>query len=101
MADTILIFVLLLLIGAGGTLCFYEGLRRGKAAVTGVIASSFSIIVVLLSLVVYGEHPSGIAWAGIIAIFCGIVLASTNLKTLEYGLFHDRGVPWAIGAMVL
>lgn len=95
------IIAALTVVGILGIICFYEGMRRGKAVIAGAITSCFSAVVVILSIIFFSEQVTvaKIAATGIILI--GIILTSAPLNRIQKLVTHDRGVPWAVAAMFL
>lgn len=83
-------------------MAFYEGLKVGNAALVGTITSSFAAISVLFSIVFLGETISFSQ-----AMFITVILLGTIISSLDFGQLKDskflvdRGVPYAILAMVL
>ncbi len=81
-----------------GTSCFYQGLRIGKICLVSPISASYSIILVLASLILYQESLSLVQGIAITSIILGTVLAATNLSEIIHSkqIFSDPGIPFAL-----
>jgi drug/metabolite transporter (DMT)-like permease len=81
-------------------LAFNEALRIGNSSLVGTIAGSFSGVVVILSLIFFGESLSFVQIISIIVILIGVVFSSLNLKELKNKkVFENRGILLAILVM--
>lgn len=56
--DILFLTIILAFVIPVALVSFYEGLRVGNAAVVGTIASSYSAVAVLLSVILLGERVS-------------------------------------------
>jgi drug/metabolite transporter (DMT)-like permease len=85
-----------------GILVLYRGLHVGQASVVAPIASSFSVVTVILSLL-SGETANGITLTGIGLTACGVVCATVTLSSAKTGSRTGlaRGAIWAIAASLL
>ncbi len=100
--NVVLLLFFLNIIGTIPVISLYEGIRVGNASLVGTIAGAFAAITVILSTVFLGDSLSLPQAFSIIIIFIGLVLSSLNLKTFKAKqLFSDKGVPYALLAMVL
>lgn len=79
---------------------YIKALENGNASLVGTIAGSFSLIVVILSMILYGETLQIPQIAGIIFISVGFVLSSLKKEALfelrSGKVFSDPGVGLAI-----
>lgn len=81
---------------------FYEGLRIGNASLVGTIGSAFAALTVVLSVIFLGDKLTVFQIIPIVIIFAGLILSSLELKSFKIkNIFADKGVPYALGAMVL
>ena len=64
------------------TLAFYKGLTKGQVSLVSPIASSWSMIVVILSIIFLHETLRINQIIAIVLIISGMILASLNLKEL-------------------
>jgi drug/metabolite transporter (DMT)-like permease len=96
--------VLMLAVGAlaaVGYLAIYAALTAGPMAVVSPIVSAYSAIVIALSLIVLGEHLSGVALLGASVVIVGVTLASANLRVADRPrVLRGPGVKLALVAMV-
>lgn len=100
--DILFLTIILAFVIPVALVSFYEGLRVGNAAVVGTIASSYSAVAVLLSVILLGERVSFYQGLFIAIIFLGIVLSGLDFKKLGARNFlFDKGIPYAILAMLL
>lgn len=66
----------------GGTIIYYDALKRGNPSLVGTIASSFPFVIVILSMLFLREKLSFNQGMAIIVIFFGLFLSILNLKEL-------------------
>lgn len=82
-----------------GLLSYFRGLEVGNAALVGAIAGSFSIGIVLLSVLLFHERLNTIQMVGVISCFIGLFFASfplQNMKQLVQGkISHEPGLVFA------
>lgn len=99
---SLFISIMLAILEPAILILFYEGLRKGNAAIVGTVASSFFAVSILLSILFLGESISPSQTIFIIIIFLGIILSSFNFKQLKNkNILLDPGVPYAVAAMIL
>lgn len=101
-ASLILITIATAFLGLVGYLSFYKGLQKGNISVVSPITSSWAVITTLLAIVIFGETLSSLQIVGVLGIFIGIFLTSTNLKEFKKSIRQgtSNGVLEAIIAMV-
>lgn len=91
-------------IDLAGILALYQGLHVGQAAVVAPIASSFSVVTVILALL-SGETVNGLTLAGIGLTACGVACATVTFpseKTASGSRTRlAKGALWAILAALL
>lgn len=90
-------------IDALGLLAFFKGLKVGKVAVVAPIATSASIVTVLISILFLGEQLRLPQAASILFVIAGSILISFRLNDLR-GLHFDhavKGAHYAFIAMIL
>lgn len=96
------IFIALLLGGVHvvGLLTYFKALEIGNASLVGAIVGSFSLVIVLLSLVIFHESLTFLQAFGILVSLTGLLLTSfrfADLKTMNLKkLFTDPGVGLAL-----
>ncbi|MBI5060886.1 MAG: DMT family transporter [Candidatus Aenigmarchaeota archaeon] len=72
-------------------LVFYKGLKYGPISIVSPIASSATVLTVLLSILLFGESLTSLQMTAIIIIITGAVLASVKwgaekIKIVSYGV---------------
>jgi drug/metabolite transporter (DMT)-like permease len=98
--------VLVLLVNAGFVAVaystLYHGLALGPVALVSPIASSYAVVTIGLAVVVGGESLNALEIAGAAVTIIGVILTSTDPRTLRR---IDRaaraGVPWALISALL
>lgn len=99
---TLGLLLVLTLISPFSNIALFEGLRVGNASLVGTMASSYSALSVILSLIFLGEKISFLQTIAIITIFIGTVLSSLRFKEIKKGNFiSDPGVPFAAVAAIV
>ncbi|GLI09143.1 hypothetical protein YDYSG_51750 [Paenibacillus tyrfis] len=81
-----------------GILFLYQGLLTGNSAVVAPVASSFSVVTVVLA-VLSGERLGAGTWLGIVITLLGVILASmvwSGKSKQQSGTALASGVLWAI-----
>lgn len=81
-----------------GILFLYQGLRTGSSAVVAPVASSFSVVTVVLA-VLAGERLGAETWLGIVITLSGVILASmvwSGKSKQRSRTALASGVLWAI-----
>jgi uncharacterized membrane protein len=82
----------LLLFGVVSALTYlplYRGFGKGQISVLSPIFASYSVVVVILSVLILGESLDFMQSLAIVVTFIGILLISTDVKDLEAS-FHKR-----------
>jgi drug/metabolite transporter (DMT)-like permease len=98
----IILLAILVPIGIVPLIALYEGMKRGNASLAGTIGGAFSSIVVILSVIFLGDRINTYQILSIVLILVGLFLSSVDRRMLKVNqLFSDKGVPYAIVAMVL
>lgn len=100
-ADYIIGFTAGIITTIGG-LAFYKGARLGNISILSPIGSSYSVLVILFSVLFRAESLNSIQFASIFSVIIGTILISTNLKkimNLNLAL-TDKAVPYGIAAML-
>jgi len=99
--QTIIWLLILTPVGAIPLMSLYEGIKLGNASLVGTIAGANGGLVVILSVLFLGERINLAQVLSILAILVGLLLSSLDFKSLKVKqLLSDRGVPYAIVAMV-
>lgn len=99
-------FLLLLLAafaGAVGYLSFLRGIRVGKLSIVSPLASSWSLITVVLSLTFLSQRLTSLQPLGIALVIAGTVLVSFKLKELKRLRFSEleKGVRYGFLTMLM
>jgi drug/metabolite transporter (DMT)-like permease len=92
-----LLLGLLLLIGF---LTFNQGLKIANPSIVGTISAAFVGVVVLLSILFFGDHISFTQGIFISVIFAGVVLTSLDFKVLKIKNLLTGGVVLALITML-
>lgn len=74
-------------------LLLYKGFSKGQVAVLNPLFSSFTGIVALCSIIVFGEMVSGHLVIALLVIFAGIILLNLNLDQIHLGKASFLKVP--------
>ncbi len=95
----------LILLGGGAimlvaTLSFYKAYEIGEVSVVTPIATSASLVTVLLAVLLLGEQLTFLNIISIIIISIGIVLVSTDFRKLKH-MHTVKGVKEAVITMIL
>lgn len=101
LTPNILVLNLILgLIEVVAAFAFNEALRVGNASLVGTIASSFSALVVIFSIVFLGESINASQSVAIFIIFVGIILSTLDMGQLrKRNLSLNRGIILALLTM--
>lgn len=83
------------------TFLVLEALRIGSSSLIGTIAWSFSSLVVIFSLLFFGEKIDIQQIVSILIIFAGIFLSTIKLNGLKINLVKDRSIQLAFLALFL
>lgn len=103
LTPNILVLNLILgLIGVVSTLAFNEALRVGNASLVGTIASSFSALVVIFSIIFLGENINVLQSVAIFVIFIGIILSTLDIEQIKgRNLKLNKGIILALLTMLI
>lgn len=72
----------------------YMGFRKGQLAVLSPIFATFAGITAVLSVVIFGEFLAPITALGLVVMFIGIIVISTDLsaiRSMKVGLLEIKG----------
>lgn len=82
----------------------YSGFGKGQISLLSPIFASYSVVVVILSVLILGQTLNGLQILAIIVTFIGILLISTDTKELSLSFkkhaFRVAGVPEVLTAMI-
>jgi drug/metabolite transporter (DMT)-like permease len=97
----------LVLLGAGSALTYlplYTGFGKGQVSLLSPVMASYSVMVVILSVIILGEPLYFNRTLALIVTFIGILLISTDLKDLQKSfrkrVFRLVGLPEVLTAMI-
>ena len=80
---------------------FYRALQLGPIALVGPIVAAHSPVVVVLAVIFLGERISEWQVAAVVAVVCGVVMASVDVQALRSGrTVIGLGVALAIGVSI-
>ena len=80
---------------------FYRALQLGPIALVGPIVAAHSPVVVVLAVIFLGERISEWQVAAVVAVVCGVVMASVDVQALRSGrTIIGLGVALAIGVSI-
>lgn len=80
---------------------FYKALQLGPIALVGPIVAAHSPVVVVLAVIFLGERISEWQVAAVVAVICGVVMASVDVQALRSGrTVIGLGVGLAIGVSI-
>ena len=84
-----------------GGLSFFKGTQVGNLSVLSPIASSYSVIIILFSILFLSEILLPIQVGSVVLVVVGTILASINLKNFKNLklVITDRSVPYGLLAM--
>jgi drug/metabolite transporter (DMT)-like permease len=89
-------------LGAAAFATLYRGLQLGPIAVVSPVLASYAVVPVLLSVVLLGETLGGWEVVGVVVTIAGVVLTSTDPKTLRAETrTKPAGLPWAIASTLM
>lgn len=97
------VFALALLDGAG-YLFIYRAFQKGVMSIVSPIAASAAGFSVIIAVFLFKENLSRFGLIGVILIFLGILITSTDFRDLKKSFSKvnlSNGIPEAIAAMVL
>jgi len=100
--DLVLITVSAGILGVIGYVFLYSGFQKGNISIVSPITASWSVITTILAVFLFQETLVPLQIAGVIAVFVGIFLTSTNLTELRKSIRQGRssGVTDALISMV-
>ena len=86
-----------------GTTIYYKALKEGNPTLVGTIASSFPMVTVILSVILFQEKLNFFQTTAIIIIFLGLILSSLEIKSLMKREFKisDKGILLALLTMLV
>lgn len=92
---TFSIGLLLITVSAGvlaiiGYVFLYRGFQKGNVSVVSPISASWSVITTLLAVFIFQETLMPLQIIGVIAVFVGVFLASTNFGELKKSIREGR-----------
>ena len=101
--------VYLVLFGAVSALSYlplYTGFGKGQVSLLSPIFASYAAVVVLLSVVLFGEEIGSLQWLAIAIVFAGVLLISTDLRALRSLLVRGKaarsaGVKEVVSALLV
>jgi len=62
-------------------ICWYAGIRRSEASVAAAFSGLMPLTAVALSVLLLGERPGWLQWAGGLLVVAGMVLSGANART--------------------
>lgn len=83
-----------------GSLFFLKSLKRGNASISGTVSGSYTALVIILALLIFGEKLMLKEIIGIILAFLGFLLVSFRGKIRLENFYHDRGIVFALLAAI-
>lgn len=100
--DFLDILVISILGGVLAPILLFYGLERIDASEAVILTNAQIIFTVLLSSLFFGEKPNGIiGYTGIIIVFVGLFVATTELDTSESLFKYEPGKIMIVGAMLV
>lgn len=100
--DFLDILVISILGGVLAPILLFYGLERINASEAVILTNAQIIFTVLLSSLFFGEKPSGIiGYSGIIIVFVGLFVATTELDTSGSLFKYEPGKIMIVGAMLV
>ena len=89
-------------LGITGYIFLYRGFQKGKVSLVSPISASWAVITTLLAVFLFKEELTLLQIIGIVVVFVGVFLTSTNLAELKKSIKHVRynGVMDGIISMV-
>ena len=73
-------------LGIVGYIFLYRGFQNGNVSIVAPVASSWSVLTTLFAFFLFNETLTSLQLLGIITVFVGIFLASTNLAELKQSI---------------
>jgi drug/metabolite transporter (DMT)-like permease len=100
--DQLPLAVALAALGLAGLLCFYKALALGPIAIVSPIGGAYVAVAVLLVVAFLGERLSLGQTVGVVITVAGIVITSTDARSVAAALSRPKPGVWlALGAMLL
>ncbi len=102
--NALLIVLGMAALDGAGYLLLYRAFQKGIVSIVSPIAASAAGVAALVSLFIFGEKLTVTGIIGLILIFSGIIITSTDFSDLKKSLSREnlsKGVPEALGTMVL
>ena len=100
--DFLDILVISILGGVLAPILLFYGLERVDASEAVILTNAQIIFTVLLSSLFFGEKPNGIiGYSGIIIVFVGLFVATTELETSGSLFKYEPGKIMIVGAMLV
>ena len=100
--DFLDILVISILGGVLAPILLFYGLERINASEAVILTNAQIIFTVLLSSLFFGEKPNGIiGYSGIIIVFVGLFVATTELETSGSLFKYEPGKIMIVGAMLV
>jgi drug/metabolite transporter (DMT)-like permease len=100
--DLLDILVISILGGVLAPILLFYGLERINASEAVILTNAQIIFTVLLSSLFFGEKPNGIiGYSGIIIVFVGLFVATTELDTSGSLFKYEPGKIMIVGAMLV
>jgi uncharacterized membrane protein len=98
--------LLLGIVDAVSYLLLYRGFSKGQISILSPVFAAYSIVVVLVSALIFGEMISPLAGFSLVLLCGGIVLVSDGLHDFKHSLLRSgkisvHGLPEVAAAMVL
>ncbi len=87
--------------GVIGYIFLYRGFGKGNVSVVAPITASWSVITVLLACLFLAETLAPLQIAGVVTVFVGIFLTSTNLSELKKSISQRRAAGAVDGAIAM
>ncbi len=88
--DLVLITVSAGILGVIGYVFLYRGFQKGNISIVSPITASWSVITTILAVFLFQETLMPLQIAGVIAVFIGVFLTSTNLAELKKSIRQGR-----------
>ena len=100
--ELVLLVLVTAVFSAFGYFYFYKALEKGTVSVVSPISSSWAVVTTSLATVFFKETLTPYQVVGIILVFVGIFLSSTNLTEMRRSISHrmSDGASEAIVAMI-
>ena len=88
--DLVLITVSAGILGVIGYIFLYSGFQKGNISIVSPITASWSVITTILAVFLFQETLMPLQIAGVITVFIGVFLTSTNLAGLKKSIRQGR-----------